>query len=524
MFHRANRQKISRKSELLILSCFIALAWLGALPYSDHSWLRLIAALPGGFLLNRAVRKWFESRQLLFMRVQFKWLLEHLISRLSSGATLERALMDASASLGMLLGRQSNLLTGLRHLEQQLAAHQPLDLLLPQLGQYLPCPEAMVFFQVLPGLRQAGGQINQYARQQLKMTMESLTLQQDLNAETVQRQTEALILAITPFILTGLLHQTGDLFVGEAAGTAFGVLGMWIAYGLAMFGAILTLSLISFNQNLPGRQISLLRGQHFARLRVFRVVANFLLDTYKHKLPEAYGARLLQILQDQANVRQQGETRFWQAYFESKAVYLIAGLLPGILLTVAEPWLCFSLVVIPLVIILLQDQQVFLLARKRQIEYQLDYPVFLNLISALLHAGISLHMALDVGLKSLPAEPAGRNQRIIGGSLQNDLLDIRKQLRVGRPASMVIENMAERSPISEVQSALLLLVRYDRTGGPENLQLLQMQTAACWSLHRNTARKKLEKQSLGLLLPMALDLISVMLTAIMPALQSLQSI
>ena len=54
--------------------------------------------------------------------------------------------------------------------------------------------------------------------------------------------------------------------------------------------------------------------------------------------------------------------------------------------------------------------------------------------------------------------------------------------------------------------------------------MLTLQSAACWSLHRNAARKQLEQQSLKLLLPMTLDLVAVLLTALLPAVFSLQTL
>ena len=57
--------------------------------------------------------------------------------------------------------------------------------------------------------------------------------------------------------------------------------------------------------------------------------------------------------------------------------------------------------------------------------------------------------------------------------------------------------------------------------GDEVLNLLSLQASACWSLCRNAARKKQEREVLGLLLPMTLDFICVLLVATTPAIISL---
>ena len=99
----------------------------------------------------------------------------------------------------------------------------------------------------------------------------------------------------------------------------------------------------------------------------------------------------------------------------------------------------------------------------------------------------------------------------------------RRSMQTGRPADQAVEWLAASCPIPEAQAAMLLMQRYDRYGGSETLQMLSMQAAACWSLYRNTIRKQMEHQSLRLLLPMMLDLLAVILTALLPAVLSLRT-
>jgi len=425
-------------------------------------------------------------------------------------------------SLALLLGHKSHLLADLKDMEQQLAAHQPLERLLAKLGSGLSCSEAQVCFRILPGLRQAGGQVSQYIRQQLKMTTEKLALQQDLNAETTQRRSEALILMMMPFALAGILRQTDDLLYQGINNSPAGFLGMFLAYVMAMLAIILTLSALSFNPRTPTTLKIKNPSSRLHRLRLFRFIGNQLLGFYKNHLPESYGARLLQILHDEATLP--GILLTGQLFFESKAIYCLVCILPGILFCLASPRLVFCLAAIPIAASLMQDQMIFSRVRKRQAEYQLDYPIFLNLVTSLLQAGLSLHIVMDIALASLCSGQTGLQSAVISESLRFDLLHIQKQLRIGMPADMILEKAAAQCTISEVQSALMLMVRYDRTGEPEILQLLQMQATACWSLRRNAMRKQLERQSMSLLLPMTLDLISVMITAVLPAVISMQGI
>ena len=106
-------------------------------------------------------------------------------------------------------------------------------------------------------------------------------------------------------------------------------------------------------------------------------------------------------------------------------------------------------------------------------------------------------------------------------SLSLEIKNLRAMMLSGISASEAVERFSLRIQIPEAQSALLLVARYDRLGTAEVLNLLQLQASSCWNLCRNAARKKQEREALGLLLPMTLDFISVLMVAMTPAIISL---
>lgn len=504
-----------------MLSCCCLACWLGGLPYLEQPLVHLAFALPSGYLLSRAVRKFVRKRRLAFYRVQFRWLLEHLLARLSAGNTLERAFMEAPAVLGKLLGTKSALLIGLQILEQQLAAHLPLDQQLNRLSSHFPCPEAQVCFQVLPGLRRSGGQISQYIRRQLHMVSEQLSLQQDLNAANSQRQTEAVILTLLPFILTGLMFASKSFSPQDSANQPIMTFGLMAAYVLAVLAGVLALTFLADSGSTRSRQPAW-PGKTKSQAKFLERPAKRLLAFYKNVLPGTYGSRVLSVLQDQWRQSPLDSQACIMYYFQKKILYMLAAVCPAFLLLLAEPSLWFCLPAVPLLMGLLQDQQILSLARWRETEYRLDYPLFLNLIEALLQTGLSLHLALNICVDTLI--PHQLQKPIVGPGLLQDLTEIRNQFQVGLPADLIMEKLSASCKIPEAQAAMLLMIRYDRNGGAELLNLLQLQASACWNLHHSTTKKQLEQHSLLLILPMMLDLLSVMLTALLPALASLAMI
>ena len=148
---------------------------------------------------------------------------------------------------------------------------------------------------------------------------------------------------------------------------------------------------------------------------------------------------------------------------------------------------------------------------RRSIRSFTDKKVSREDIRTLLEAGMQLPKAIEICAKAF-----GDNK-----SLSLEIKNLRAMMLSGISASEAVERFSLRIQIPEAQSALLLVARYDRLGTSEVLNLLQLQASSCWNLCRNAARKKQEREALGLLLPMTLDFVSVLMVAMTPAIISL---
>ena len=513
-------------SDLLLNLACLSVSGLSALPFAGQAWHRPVLAILGGLPLYWAIRQWQEGRQLFFVREQFKWLLEHLLTKLSSGATLEKAFLDAQADIGKILGKNASLLTALARTEKQLAARMPLDQILPQFNQCLPCPEARRFLAILPQICQSGGQVAQFVRQQMAMLLEQISLQQDIGAESTQRHTEALLLAGMPFLLAYLLQHSSESLSGGLIHSPFGMAGLLLAWGMAAAAAVLTVRTLAMPESFIQKpRLDIMANNPFLRLKFLETAGHLLKSIYQNWLPASFGSRLLQLINDS----EQPDSQFAKhchlglpAFFRHKALYLMTMSLPAGLILLAMPRLWFICPILLLAISILQDIQVFQEAQRRRTEYQLEYPSFLNLIASLLNSGLSVHKALDIGLRTYLAH-AGSSCGSRHTAMNRDLLEIKKSLQLGQPAGLILDKIAATCPLAEARAALILVARYDRTGGQDTLMMLQVQALACQSLYRNTVRKQLELRSLQLLLPMTLDLVSVVIITILPALLSLQA-
>jgi Flp pilus assembly protein TadB len=148
--------------------------------------------------------------------------------------------------------------------------------------------------------------------------------------------------------------------------------------------------------------------------------------------------------------------------------------------------------------------------RKRE-DLMSDIPLFLCLISTLLESGMQLPKAISICAKAFDENK----------SLSLEIKNLRAMILSGIPASDAIEKFSLRIQIPEAQAALLLVARYGRLGTSEVLNMLNLQSQACWNLCRNASRKRQEREALGMIIPMTLDFISVLMVAMTPAIISL---
>jgi hypothetical protein len=192
------------------------------------------------------------------------------------------------------------------------------------------------------------------------------------------------------------------------------------------------------------------------------------------------------------------------------------GFLPAFAAMLFHPKWALPAALLPVAFAIIQDRQLLSKVKRRALEDQFVYPIFLNIALSLLHAGLSLHQAMVIAIDGLP-------DQLINDTLHTDLNQFKRKIAAGATASAALEEMSAGNLSPQIQSALGMMARYGCDGGPENLQILQIQVDTCWALHHQALRKKTELVMLRLMIPMALDLTAVILTVLLPAIQMIQN-
>ncbi len=102
--------------------------------------------------------------------------------------------------------------------------------------------------------------------------------------------------------------------------------------------------------------------------------------------------------------------------------------------------------------------------------------------------------------------------------IRQDFRHLQREIATGVTAADALQGLSHKVPSNEISSALQLIARYDRDGGKELLDILQLEAVACWDVYKNAMRKDLENRNILLVIPLGLDLLLVILSSVLPAL------
>lgn len=489
----------------LILSFILVFAAWELWPYPGGRRLDII--LIGTLILNSSLIRVQKNRHSRHELDQFRIFLEYLSARLSAGETLEQSLLKAPEVLADQIGKHAHFSHCLERLRASLEAQIGLQQSLLIFQKEFSHPKSRAFVRVIPFLHRYGGRLDVYVRQSHRSLNEELLTQKEIQAEQSAKNSEAFILLFLPFVMATVIGRGS--YGASLQTLPIAKIALAILFLLAILAASLTLRLIAqqdpYRQKalqtppLPEVDITLADRRRATRLLTL--------------LPWGLGLKLAEAVRFVYAQRAQDP---WPLYVKKKRKLLLLGLLllPLLLIAKAPPYL-FA---VPLLIPLAQDLRIFEAKKLREERYRLEYPDFLNLMAILLKSGLSLDKSLSLQAENLPPDDD------LKSILELDLRMIQRRMQSAIPAATVLEDLLKRLPSREIVSALSLIIRYDRDGGRELLDILEVQASSCWQVYRNAMRAKLERKNLALVIPMGLDLMVILSTTILPALASFMNV
>ena len=487
------------KIKMLWLYPFISAAiYLLSSMFINLITVRLILSLVLGFFPWNALTSKMYSTRYSHLRTQLLVMLQTLCSSVSSGYSIEKSLMLTRPIIEHTFGKKSILIKPLIKLEQNITLHRDLEVTLDEFAADIDYPETVPVFHALGISGKIGNNALKILRSSCQMLSELSAVQDEIEAQNSGKNAEAAVLCIMPFAITFALDKMSNSYLSTARSTKAGAIILAVAFALCILSSALLFKYMTHS----GKQKTVKEEKKRKSISDYKIT-----DIVKRFFPQNFiSARFELFSEISLNPKEEYE-RYLRKQINLAMITLV---LSEIVLILTGK----SLLIGPILaaaIVYFGYFDVKQSSNVRREELMRDIPLFLCLLTTLLEAGILLPRAIEICSDAFP------NNK----SLSSEIKNLRAMILSGVSASDAIEKLSLRIKVPEAQAALLLAARYGRLGTNEVLNLLSLQASACWSLCRNAARKKQEREVLGLLLPMTLDFICVLLVATTPAIISL---
>ncbi len=495
------QQQIFLIKSLWAYPLFVAALYLLSSVFIDSKMIRFtVSAALGIFPWRESVMKVFAGRY-RNLRTQLLVLLQVLCTSVSSGYSIERSLELVRPVIEHTFGKKSVLIRPLINLENNIRMHTSLEESMRVFAEEINFPETVPIFHALAISGRIGNNSLAILRSSCQMLSEMSSVESEIQALNAGKNAEAIMLCIMPFAITFALNNMSHDYLSMAKTTKTGSILLIVAFALCVISVALLFRFISHSsgdRKLKGED----PDSKPARRRKY-----FWADLAVRMLPQNLASSRHELFNELSSDPKQAYNDFIRKQVITTSAVTV---LSGVLLTATNRPLIL-MIPVAILMVVLNNRDIHQNAELKREYLMKDIPLFVCLMSTLLEAGMQLPKSIEIC-------SAAFEDRVF---LSDEIRSLRAMILSGSSASDAVEKFSLRIRIPEAQAALLLIARYGRLGSSEVLNLLSLQSSACWNLCRNAARKKQEREALGLLLPMTLDFICVLLVAMTPAIISL---
>ncbi|NLA95873.1 MAG: type II secretion system F family protein [Clostridiaceae bacterium] len=471
------------------------------------------ATAGGAFLLGIGLARLFHRREERMLLTQYQHLLGYLSTRLSAGIPLEAAFLKSVHPLSGQLGRNNLIIRSLLGLRKNLEAQMSLNEALAVFIREVKLPVCKRDFTMLIMLAQTGGRLDVFIRQSHQDLASQINTQSEVANERRGHSSEALILAVIPFFMARFVLSNASTYSQPIQGAPSLMLPLQILYLVAMFALFILLLLLAPEKTRIKKKQKTKHQDRNMPASEKASAAKLLSRIYLDWLPGQIGMSVASAVQ----LLSGDPEHAWPSYLAKKRFDLTLGFLLAALLALSGRISWFLILLVPFIFSTLRDIMTVGRAARQKEQFRFYYPSVVNSLHILMESGLTLDRSLRMVAH---VNIAGTNpDNPVALSLAHAAL----LLETGYDGVMAADRLAERCPLPEVQAALRLMARYEREGGKEILELIRMQSDRSRQIYRDALRGRAEQRSLLYVIPMAIDLVVVMVTVILPALVSMQT-
>ena len=250
-------------------------------------------------------------------------------------------------------------------------------------------------------------------------------------------------------------------------------------------------------------------------LKSFLPPGLYLLDVFKYSFNTSYDRKLLAAVNELYGHRQ--AVLLLRAHWGGKISLMLLSLLFAFFIgTLSEPDACYVVccLLLPAGIAYFSDKDLYEKVKKRRRALQLDFPDFVNKLTLLINAGMTVSKAWEKVVAD-----SGRDT-----PLYRELAAALQEIRSGMPEHKAYEEFAKRCRVPVITRFISVILQNLRKGNAELVPILRVFANECWELRKMTAKRLVEEASTKMLLPMMLMFVAVLLIVGMPAVLALRNI
>ena len=172
-----------------------------------------VLILPVGIGQYRSIRRQKILEQKKRLSVQFKSLMEGLVTSLTAGYSLERAFREAKKDLALLYPETAEIFGELEWILSGLDRNMPIEELLYDFGGRSGIEDIANFANVIRAAKKNGGNLIHIIQKTVHSIADKMTVEEDIATMIAAKRLEQKIMLVMPYGILGYLKLTNGEFL-----------------------------------------------------------------------------------------------------------------------------------------------------------------------------------------------------------------------------------------------------------------------------------------------------------------------
>lgn len=251
-------------------------------------------------------------------------------------------------------------------------------------------------------------------------------------------------------------------------------------------------------------------------LKKFLPIGLYFLDKYGYSFNSAYDRRILNYI---CEVYGQEYSFFYIRVMYANKIVLFAFFILLELITALvsgyDPSYMIYLAVMLALLMIVEDTRLKNRVKLRRLEIQLEFPNFINKLTLLLNAGMTMSKAWE----KISSDRTGSRS-----TFYKEVDKTVSDLKAGKNEAEAYSQFAKRVKVPEISRLMSTILQNTKRGGTDLVLSMRLQSNECWEMRKNAVRRLGEEASTKLLFPMMIMFFAILIIVVTPAILSMQGI